>query len=436
MKIKLLITSVWLAVALLCVLFVRIALADFNIPLPSLLKSLNGSQNSPAFSVIEISDLHAASACRWDITNTVNTIIANKALWNVKMVISAGDLFDQISLSPTNAGSTWWQSNNYPYSVSGESLTNWLWQLKAAGIPVMAVQGNHDSDDTLTHAQPQAVYWTNVFGTAFYAGDPYYFTNYGASWDTRAFAMKFRVGNCNMLFIGLPWFNNNTNLNPADAGTAPGQSDSWPHNFVSTNETIAAYSGVVAWASNLALAYPGYNVIPVCHYFIGTNGLPGYKDLVYSPDVPDNGPTNWSPLASGQYVCEGPGLSLWNAMKGLPNLCAFMSGHVRQISQVVSFLQCDDGHTVAAIKFNTQGGLNGSLVNGTGAVPANAGVFTVYTFYPASGTVSVRNYGHLYLETNFVSHGTVDRFLLNGEVSQRVNNLSNQWTFPLAVKSF
>ncbi len=360
------------------------------------LPSLSSSQSSPAWSFVEISDLHAGSALNSQFSNTVNTILANKDNWNVKLLISAGDMYEQ----NTNVYS--WTTDP-PFGLCGRSLTNQLWRLKAAGISVMAVPGNHDSDNT---NEVNIIYWNDVFGTNFYASDPYWFSSRVAN-DTRTFALKFNVGNCKMLFIGLRWIDN---YNPAEAVNLP--------SFANTNETIAAYAGDVAWASNLARQFPDHHVIPVMHYFMDTNGQPNYKDLTSSPDTPTSGPS-----ANGQYVCEGPGLSLWNALKSAPNLMAVLSGHVRQISQVTSFLTCDDGHVIPSVKFNTQGG----LVGNEPLVQANNGaVFQLFTVYPALKKVSVRNYGYVYV----ISQGAyTNRFLKNGELSIPTHNLSNDWSF-------
>ena len=387
--------GLWIIIACVLFSFTKIVVPQtFNIT--KSLPSIASAQSSPAWSFLEISDLHAGSALNLQFSNTVNTIIANKDNWNVKLVISAGDIYEQ-------------NTNLFPWTTDtsttmcGKSLTNQLWRLKAAGISVMAVPGNHDSDNT---NQVSIMYWNNVFGTNFYASDPYWFTNRIVN-DTRTSALKFNVGSCKMLFIGLRWIDN---YNPADAAHLP--------SFANTNETIAAYAGDVAWASNLARQFPDHHVVPVMHYFMDTNGQPNYKDLTASPDTPVSGPN-----ANGQYVCEGPGLSAWNALKSAPNLMAVLSGHVRQISQVTSFLKCDDGHVIPSVKFNTQAG----LVGGETSVQANNGaVFQVFTVYPALNKVTVRNYGHVYMP----AWGTyTNRFLKNGELSAPTHNLSNDWSF-------
>ncbi|MEJ0091317.1 MAG: metallophosphoesterase [Limisphaerales bacterium] len=387
----------WVVIASLPLLFATNASAQtFN--LTKSLPSLSSSQSSPAWSFVEISDLHAGSELNPQFSNTVSTIIANKDLWNVKLVISAGDLYEQY----TNVGAYPW-NNDTKFLMSGQSMTNQLWRFKTAGISVMAVPGNHDSDNT---NEVNIIYWNDVFGTNFYASDPYWFSNRVAN-DTRTFALKFNVGDCKMLFIGLRWIDN---YNPAEAVNLP--------SFANTNETIAAYAGDVAWASNLARQFPDYHVIPVMHYFMDTNGQPNYKDLTSSPDTPTSGPS-----ANGQYVCEGPGLSLWNALKSAPNLMAVLSGHVRQISQVTSFLTCDDGHVIPSVKFNTQGG----LVGNEPLVQANNGaVFQLFTVYPALKKVSVRNYGYIYVISQAAY---TNRFLKNGELSAPTHNLSNDWSF-------
>src|ERR1019366_6144608 len=98
------------------------------------------ASSDPAWSFVEMSDLHAGLngfSLDNEFSNTISLLISNKTAWNIKLFISAGDLYEH---------NTYSFYTNQPYGFCGATLTNQLWNLKRAGISVMAVQGNHDSD--------------------------------------------------------------------------------------------------------------------------------------------------------------------------------------------------------------------------------------------------------------------------------------------------
>jgi hypothetical protein len=341
-------------------------------------------ENKP-WSFIQIGDLHAGSGLSgpsW--TNTLNTILASNQLWNLKLVISPGDCYEQ----DTNLAK--WTDASPFFPIGGNTETNGMWRIKKAGISWMNVPGNHDSDvDEADPTLPHMIHWNNVFGTNFYATDPHWFSNRVAG-DTRDLAFRFTNGTAKVMFVGLRWLDNH--VNPPDI------------KFATTNEVFTAYSTNCAWASNLARAYPDYLIVPVMHYFMDTNGTPNTKDIPSDPND-QNGP-------HVSYVNEGPGVVCWDALKSAPNLMMILSGHVRARPMVRSSLRCDDGHMVDSILFNTQT----APTIGTNTI-ANGGCFVLYTVYPAQHYVRGR-----------VFEADWGRFLTNGEFSSL--GFVNDWTFP------
>jgi hypothetical protein len=345
------------------------------LPLGCHLGSQSQNSDDKEWSFIQIGDFHASrvlSGPSW--TNTLNTILASNKAWNLKLVVSPGDCYEQ----DTNSFN--WTKPSM--GMSSSAMTNGVWQVKAAGISWMNVPGNHDSDIDLVDpiSKTNIIYWNDVFGTNFYASEPYWFSNRVAG-DTRDLAFKFTVGSTKMLFIGLRWIN---------------ASDS-QETFDNTNDIFTAYSTNCAWASNLARAYPDHLVIPVMHYFMDTNGTPNTRDV---------------PSGAVPYVNEGPGLVCWEAVKSAPNLMMILSGHVTSRTMVRSSLKCDDGHMVDSIMFNTQS----APTEGPNQI-SNGGCFVLYTVIPAEHSVHAR-----------VFESDWGRFMTNGEFSNF--GFVNDWTFP------
>jgi hypothetical protein len=343
-----------------------------------------GHPNEKPWSFIQIGDLHSGTVLNggsW--TNTVNTILASNAAWNLKLVVSPGDLYEQ-------------QTNQIPFTVatpprvSGLSMTQSIWKIKSAGISFMAVPGNHDSDnDTVDPvSQTNIIQWNSIFGTNFYAHDPYWFSNRIAG-DTRDIAFKFTNGTTKMLFIGLRWLDR------------PGADAT----FQNTQQVFTAYSTNCAWASNLAAQFPDHHVVLAMHYFMDTNGTPSTKDLPQDPDD--------SNLPRHSYINEGPGIVAWNALKSAPNLLMVLSGHVRASPMVRSRLTADDGHGVESIKYNTQTLQDFVRTN------INGGTFVLYTVYPSAGYI----WAHVY-------NSDMHRFMTNGEFSDQ--GFVNDWKFSLS----
>jgi hypothetical protein len=343
-----------------------------------------GHTNEKPWSFIQIGDLHAGMALygvSW--TNTINTILASNNAWNLKLVVSPGDLYEQ-------------NTNEFPFSTaqqgltSGLTMTSGVWRIKSAGISFMAISGNHDSDRDLLDpvGTTNIMHWNSIFGTNFYAHDPYWFSN-RVPGDTRDVAFKFTNGATKMLFIGLRW------VDPP--GTAI--------EFQNTQQVFTAYSTNCTWASNLAAQFPDHHVVVAMHYFMDTNGVPSTKDLPQDPDD--------SNLPHKSYINEGPGIVAWNALKSAPNLLMVLSGHVRAHPMVRSRLTADNGHGVESIKFNTQGLQDYARTN------INGGTFVLYTVYPSSGYVWARVY-----------NSDMHRFLTNGEFTDY--GFVNDWKFSLS----
>lgn len=343
-----------------------------------------GHSNEKPWSFIQIGDLHSGTVlygASW--TNTVDTILASNNAWNLKLVMSPGDLYDQ-------------NTNQFPFIVDpfqrvcGMSMTQSIWKIKSAGISFMAVPGNHDSDDDPIDpvGQTNIIHWNSIFGTNFYANDPYWFSNRLAG-DTRDLAFKFTNGSTKMLFIGLRWLDR--------PGTDPV--------FQNTQQVFSAYSTNCTWASNLAAQFPDHHVVLAMHYFMDTNGVPSTKDLPQDPDDP-NQPYNG-------YINEGPGIVSWNALKSAPNLLMVLSGHVRQHPMLRVRLTADDGHGVESIKYNTQSLQDSVRTN------LNGGTFVLYTVYPSDGYVWARVY-----------NSDMHRFMTNGEFADK--GFLNDWTFSLS----
>jgi hypothetical protein len=338
-------------------------------------------KNGP-WSFIQIGDLHSGLVLRpvsW--SNTVNAVLKNKKAWNLKLIVTPGDVFEQ-------------RTNSNFYIDTGANratinLTNDFWRLKSNGISILAVPGNHDSDDDFHNGATNIIHWNALFGANFYAKDPYFYTSRFAG-DMRECAWKITNGTTKILFIGLRWIDAQTSLSIYD----------------NTQQVFAAYQPSCDWASNLAARLPDHLVIPVMHYFMDTNGTPSTKDLPTDTDDPYG--------VNQSYVNEGPGIVAWNTLRDLPNLMMVLSGHVRAHPMVKSTLIATDGHPVESIKFNTQTLGIRDPVNGTNI---NGGTFVLYTVIPTSHMVHARVYNSDY-----------GRFLTNGEFSAQ--GFVNDWTFP------
>lgn len=82
---------------------------------------------------------------------------------------------------------------------------------------------------------------------------------------------------------------------------------------------------VIAWAQRVVAAYPSHNVIVQTHAFLDANGALS--------------------TSNGGYGSNSPA-TLWNALKGYPNVVMFFSGHVG--TQATTTLTATDGHKVMA----------------------------------------------------------------------------------------
>jgi hypothetical protein len=337
--------------------------------------SPSSNEAKKPWSFIQISDLHAGqvlSLSSW--SNTVNAVLQNKTAWNLKLIVTPGDVYESVTngrLAPIIY------------------LTNDFWRLKAHGISILALPGNHDSDDDFHWGASNILHWNDIFGTNFYANDPYFYTNRFPG-DTRECAWKITNGTTKVLFIGLRWIDSKTSN----------------FTFDNTQQVFTAYQPACDWASNLAARLPDHLVIPMMHYFVDTNGTPSTKDLTSDPD--DQNVPHLS------YINEGPGIVAWSTLKSLPNLLMVLSGHVRMDPMVRSILTASDGHPVESLKFNTQTVHISGPATGTNF---NGGTFVLFTVSPAIHTIRARVYNSDY-----------GRFLTNGEFI--AESFTNDWTFP------
>src|SRR6185369_12051024 len=108
------------------------------------------------WSFVQIGDLHAGTVLvqsSW--SNTVNAILSSNKVWNLKLLVSPGDCYEQ----ETNAFN--FQTNASGH-VSLVPLTNDLWKLKAAGISCFVVPGNHDGDSDTALGATHIIHWNDV----------------------------------------------------------------------------------------------------------------------------------------------------------------------------------------------------------------------------------------------------------------------------------
>ncbi len=342
-----------------------------------------------AWSFVVQADLHAGVALSTYYTNSIQTMISNKANWKLKLYLSPGDTFEQ---SHTIANGAW---TNDIGRCNGQLMTNQMWQLKANGIYPLPGQGNHDSDNTNLSDGVNITYWNDVFGTNFVDnGNPYFYTNRFEN-DTRQSAFKVTVGTSKFLFIFLPWIDS-TNLSYAG----------YP-SFATTNEMLAAYAPTLTWASNLCVANPDCYIIPVMHYFLDIAGNPNTKDYPEDSDDPLGSPHH-------SYVNEGPGVAAWDTFKGFSKLLSFYCGHVRFNPYVQNTLTATDGHPVNAVKFNSQ-----SFVNtGQSLGLFSGGTFCLYTVYPALKLVRCR-----------IWSSELNRFITDNDFP--LMNFRSDYSFPM-----
>lgn len=285
-------------------------------------------RNSSALidSIADVQDFHAPLFITdASVTNLVPFILSktNDGVFNFKMFISAGDVFEQ----DTNLV----QGGMWPIASMQAAMT----QLKTNGVMTVLVNGNHDCDSTNSGCSycnvivnDTNLLWNNVFPITFFNTQPGYVTNRAAG-DSHNPVMAWTNADntVRLLFIGYKTLDNCT-------------------------DPQTAYLAQTQWATNQARLRPDHNVIVVGHFFLNS-----YRELGYT-----DGPNRFLGVVNQNI---GPGLEPFlHGWLNVPNLLAFIGGHDRRGRKMHRWVQADDGHLVDVVLFNTQGTTNnGGWVN-------------------------------------------------------------------------
>lgn len=314
---------------------------------------------NPPFSIIELTDIHAGfsqgvsstESSSNSMQNAINAIIANKSAWNVKLVISAGDIYqgntnDSTFIGMTATGSPGGIPDNYA------AVSNYFYQLSASGISFFAVPGNHDCDEAGSQ-----LWWTNMF-TAGYVSNQSYFYAFQTNTDTHCVIYRGTVSGFNFAISGYPWAGNN------------------PTGQTSVAAVDVAYSPQTAWLVSQMQAMPNYHWIIVAHFFID-----GFGQLDTSDD-------------SILYPYVGPGVTAWNdGLNNQPNLMCCMSGHARLYNPTsTSQFIANDGHVVPFFRIDTQNASRARNISTPWTGCTNDGCFNLYTIDPNQMTLACRTY--------------------------------------------
>lgn len=291
----------------------------------------------PPFSIIQIGDIHAGTGnsssgvVSNNFDNAITTILNSNAAWNVKMIISPGDCYEQRADGPLA-------------TLASTNLPPMLKRLQTNGISVFVCPGNHDSD-----ADGLAVnFWTNLFPKTWFTNDSaFWFTR--TTDDTRDMAFAMTNSGMKILVLGYRF---------------PGPQEGWS----SQADVISAYATYNSWVSSNATFYSGHHIIAVAHFLVDEDGT-----LSLSDDA-------------GGYPHIGPGIYAWtNCLSVLPNPLMALCGHTRTTPTTVTFKTATDGHQVPVVKFNTQAArFYGYATNGA--------AFKLYTFYPSERRMEARTY--------------------------------------------
>ena len=307
--------------------------------------------------------------------------LRTKAYGMLTMVIFPGDLYQ----GNTNDwdfqfGSTTWYGANPPGRVPSTytGVTNYIYQLRAAGISVYACEGNHDSDEPGSQ-----LWWTNMFTPQFVTNDPYFYS-FQTNGDTRSTIYKGTVSGFKFAVAEYPWMGASTGLTSVAA-------------------VDAAYQPQTAWITNQMASDPNRHWIVVAHFFVDSFGMMSTSDDIDTVLYP--------------YI--GPGVTAWNdGLNMMPNLMQLECGHDRQKTPcTITPLMCSlDYHIVPCARFDTQG--SATIRNHeVGLWATNGAGFFLHTIDPNTMTLITRTY-----------NADVNQFVTNGQ--WQINT-----TAPLSVEN-
>lgn len=196
------------------------------------------------FSIIQISDtqyLSSSYPSSW--MQLANWIVANSVSYNIKMVITTGDIVDAME-------------NQLQWVPANDSMSTLL----RDGVPYCWDAGNHDQNFTgVSYQGTPNGDWIGseylAFNASYMKSQPYWVSDIC---DSKNAAVQFSYNNYNFLVINLEFHANQTALN---------------------------------WMINLINTHPNYNIIIATHSYL--NGMQGYG-WPYSVDSPqwENNLTN------------------------------------------------------------------------------------------------------------------------------------------------
>jgi len=192
-------------------------------------------------------------------------IVNNRVANNIAFVTGLGDV---VQHGNNNGNYSEWVNANAAVNFLDDPITTGLPQ----GIPYSFGVGNHDQGPSGDGAPDDTAAFNQYFGTARYAGKPYYGGHFGSNNDNH-YAL-FSASGMDFILINMAY------MDPQYDGTE--------------------LNSVLAWANTLLQTYNSRRGIIVSHYLINS-GLNA----------------SWS----------NQGLSTYNALKGNPNLFLMLAGH-------------------------------------------------------------------------------------------------------------
>lgn len=335
------------------------------------------------WSIAQFGDVHASfgsgtASNDWQMFLNFVTTHTNDGVFNIKGVLSAGDLYEQ-NTNPLN------QPVNLLCSAT--NLFYGLTNLVNAGVWVFLCNGNHDADDTNFFNRSQGssfcapnADWNSWLPPGFFSqqtsigGVGYFGTKIAG--DSRCLAMSYTNSGISILMVSCPWATNN--FSPTDI------------NF--------AYSNNLAWVTNMFGTNAGMTGIFVTHFLLNYQGNLAYWDT---------GLPLYTNIGAGQAI-------LVDGLLNVSNIIMCLSGHTRTCLKTHSQLRNIGGNICDLSEFDTQ-----SFTNYTQ-------IFNLITFDSTLRKVFVRTYN--------IAYG---RFMTNGEQSYIIGtafgNFIHNWEFSLPV---